>query len=470
MLFFNTKKRNFFVVLALLGMTPAFAEEPVSEGAKEEPQETIFSVSQEEIDRIAEMIRTGLIDPRVSTEHQTNHDPARELTNEERETLYKQQELLRDSIQELESKPWLHRAKTALENNPYQDQAKQLLEAGNDRYRQSLMSIAGVNESEANHFTASESTNVNDPTLPFKAIFASFSMTKTELKAVLEEAADEGAEVYFNGLRPGDKGVMDTLNAVQSIAGAMASPPNTRFNPDAFIEYGVTQVPTILMRHNGQVAIAKGTISFDYLGNQMTHQEQVRFNYGAQGPLKPVIEKSIILEIQERIARIDWESKRNEAINQFWNKQDFNALPAATKDATWYIDPTVRITKDVTNHRGNTLARAGDVINPLKMGGNDLRLFIFNSTDPKQVQWLEDKLKQEQRNSTVMIITSEIEREQGWNHLEALNARFKSNVYLLQPQIVERFQLEGLPTVVETDLGRSLLKVTQYAINEGEEL
>nr|MBG9386379.1 conjugal transfer protein TraW [Klebsiella pneumoniae] len=86
---------------------------------------------------------------------------------------------------------------------------------------------------------------------------------------------------------------------------------------------------------------------------------------GVKGPVEKISEPDLIDVAKKRLANIDWEEKKKQAIERFWTKQNFNELPRAPKSRTREIDPSVMITSDISTPDGTVFAHAGDVINPL---------------------------------------------------------------------------------------------------------
>ena len=69
--------------------------------------------------------------------------------------------------------------------------------------------------------------------------------------------------------------------------------------------------------------------------------------------------------MKKRALAIDWKAKQDAAVARFWNNQTMHSLPPASKDERWMIDPTVKVVKDVVDPKGNVLAKAGTIVNPL---------------------------------------------------------------------------------------------------------
>ncbi len=78
---------------------------------------------------------------------------------------------------------------------------------------------------------------------------------------------------------------------------------------------------------------------------------------GVKGPVEKISEPDLIDVAKKRLANIDWEEKKKQAIERFWTKQNFNELPRAPKSRTREIDPSVMITSDISTPDGTVFSR-----------------------------------------------------------------------------------------------------------------
>jgi conjugal transfer pilus assembly protein TraW len=296
-----------------------------------------------------------------------------------------------------------------------------------------------------------------------KALFVSFSMSDRELKEAFIAASEHGAEVYINGLHPDDDNIGLTLRRFRELGADIENKPSARFHPKAFEEFNVQSVPFMISMSKGKVLSVSGLLNMSWLDEQ-GENEKGRIDFGIQGPTKPVIERSLLDDIQLKLSRVDFDAKKKAAVDNFWKKRDFVSLPQSRKSESWFIDPTVKVTSDIVNSQGDVLARKGDIINPLASVPALNTYVLFNARDIKQLQWAD-----KQRNSgtlvgTVMFMSSELDKENGWDHLSTLRKHFKQEIYLLPKEMVERFNITSLPVIVSTDLNRKMLKVEQFAM------
>jgi len=298
-----------------------------------------------------------------------------------------------------------------------------------------------------------------------RQLYVSFSIPDNRLKELFKSAARQDAVVFFNGLEPGMTSIDDMMKRVAPLLNGQENPPQVRFNPYKFHEYEVTSVPTIVYQKEGVSAIASGITDFDWLIGQHERLDKTK-NFGKYGPVTAVIEKNLIEEIEERYNALNMEERKREAVANFWKNQEYTVLPTATEDSTHYINPTVKVTKDIKNARGDVLAMAGEVINPLKNQSFGSTYIIFNPLVPEQLHWLKDYLKDTNQKGRKMLIATEIKQEGGWEFRRNLVREFDQEIFMMQEEMVNRFKVTAVPAVVTTDLKRLVLKVQQFGVEE----
>jgi len=434
-----------------------------STAEKAERRMDVFNVDESYHQQIREFLEKG-VRPQDSQANEY-------FTDEELAALEQQREMLRGRIggRETHSR-WfegvnLHPHEN-LENNPYWQSAKEASQQTNYQLGHHIQQLSGITSREAGFFSGSDSTEASDTGRASKYVFISFSMPRSVIQDVLEQAAHDNAHVFINGLKPGHRGIQETMFELRDIAQEIDNPPVTRFNPDAFLELGIDRVPTIAKVSGGKAMLVSGITNFEWLSERSAETGNRVHRFDDQGPTSEVIEPSLIEEIQRRLAAIDWEQKQQDAIRNFWGNQTFHHLPKASESDEWFIDPTVRVTDDIVNPRGDQLAYAGQTLNPLNHATTNLTIYVFDGKDIEQINWLAEQLDGPRKRGQVMLISSRFNQKDGWEHLEILRGMFNSEVYLLPEEMVKRFQLSGLPARVETDLNKGLLHVKQFKLGD----
>lgn len=296
-----------------------------------------------------------------------------------------------------------------------------------------------------------------------KAIFISFSMSERDIREAMKVAANTGAQLFLNGMHPNHTGIQDTIRLLQRIGAKLDIKPDVRFKPRYFEQYDVKAVPTLIYKTPDKTLIADGLLNIQWLETK-SNTSKVTGDIGNFGPVTEVLEESIIETFRKRMAGYDWSGKKEAAIDGFWKKQQFETLPRAAKSESWFIDPTVKVTKDITTPDGQQLAKAGQIINPLAQEHTPLTMYVFDPTDIKQLEWVDTAIKRDDTSTQVMVMFSQLNKKDGWKHLEALRAHLNRELYQLPNELVKKFDLSGLPAKISTISSKRVFKIEQVMI------
>ena len=92
--------------------------------------------------------------------------------------------------------------------------------------------------------------------------------------------------------------------------------------------------------------------------------------------------------------------------------------------------------------------QAGEQLNPLDRLPFTLRLVVFDATDERQVETAR-RLGSEAGERRALYLVTQLERTLGWDGLSAVEDALDAPVYLLTPDVRQRFALERVPAFVE---------------------
>jgi len=296
-------------------------------------------------------------------------------------------------------------------------------------------------------------------------VFASLSLGKglDDLLTSISKYPD--AAVVFRGIRKGmnlGKGILE----IQHLAAKKKPVPNIMIDPTLFQKYKITSVPTILIlddktkafKARKVLARVQGLSDPKWLLQKLSRHEIG--NWGIKGPVKEISEPNLIDVAKARLAKIDWDKKKQEAIQHFWLKQHFYRLPRANKNRVRTIDPSVLITKDMKTNTGVVFAHKGDVINPLcdqrqpcKPGTRPFTqaVVIFDPRDKQQIQLLNQELPNIKKLPEVHRITyiaTAFDKGAGWDSYKETSDHFDAPIYVLTPDLIHRFKLEYSPSII----------------------
>lgn len=295
-------------------------------------------------------------------------------------------------------------------------------------------------------------------------IFISYSLGEQALKEILKQASDDPTTLLvMRGIPEGTK-IWEGMKQLQMMAISFNPVPNIILNPALFKKFNIEHVPTILKIENNEsgspsskdnlveIARVKGMTDPTWMNKRI--EDGDKGDMGVRGPMVEIAEPDLIEMLKARVATIDWEEKKAGALSRVWKNQQFYPLPKATKEDVRKIDPALVVTKDITGEKGEIIAKKGDTYNPLDMLPFDFALMVFDPLDQKQVEIAKHKAEQlldDPSISQVIYLATQIDRDKGWDFFNDLTDQLDAHVFLLTPDIISRFELRHVPSIVTAD-------------------
>ena len=281
-------------------------------------------------------------------------------------------------------------------------------------------------------------------------IFVSDSMSLADLRASVEVASQTGASVVFRGVRKGAS-VSAALGRMYGIGKGVDPLPDVVIDPRPYERFSVSSVPAVVVATASEFTKVSGTLSVDFVKRRF---EAGGFgDLGSRGATFEIAEVDMMEEMKSRLEAMDWDAKKKAAVDRAWQQFQMVSLPTASADAERVVDPSVTVEDDIKLPDGRLLASAGTKFNPLEMVPFTKTIIIINATDPRQVQYakrLADDLLDKHKG--VVLMTTELNRDAGWAGFRQFNeSLFPHRLYLLTPEIVSRFGVSAVPSVVRAD-------------------
>lgn len=347
--------------------------------------------------------------------------------------------------------------------------------------------------------------------------FISESMGKEKVKALIEAYARDNTVRYvlkgFNG-----KGTInDGLKWLLDLILGMNPQPNILLDPELFQRYDVTVAPTMLLERVDGAPAEKQSAgeqkisrTFKNLGtalglaedqsktaaDQITQEvvakkalirrpalivsgvtsrewaiekakEGAEFNQKTQGEVFEISERDIQEIAKERVAKIDWERKKEEALNRFWERQQdhYVSLPLAQESTERIVDPSIVLNRDVYGADGSVVFKAGQKFNPFDRMPFTKTVIVFNASMPKEVEAVAKLVKEEQsQNRNVLLLVTEFKSSGAFEQIKSMNESWREPVYLLTPELKEWFQIRATPTVVRADNKKKIFNVKEISL------
>lgn len=280
-----------------------------------------------------------------------------------------------------------------------------------------------------------------------RVMFISFSLGESVLKGIFQEASgQEDVLLVFRGPKPGQKlpGFFAGLKALLKDIDPL---PNIVIDPTRFQKWKVTTVPEIVVEVQGRALLrVKGVTSLDWVKSRQNAGRQG--DLGRFGEVYDIAEIDLLEAIKSRLATLDGPRLKQQAIARFWQKRQFEVLPEVREDRDRTIDLTVTAPRDLVAPNGNLIIRAGHAVNPLDQMAFGLCLIVFDATQKAQVDVVR-QLSCRDKNARVLYLATELPRQEGWEGLKNLETTLDAPVYLLTPDVRQRFLLQQVPAVVE---------------------
>jgi conjugal transfer pilus assembly protein TraW len=204
--------------------------------------------------------------------------------------------------------------------------------------------------------------------------------------------------------------------------------------------------------------------SLDWVNDRLDTKKDETVDIGSFGTTYPIEEKDFEEIAKERVAKIDWEAKKEAALKRYWVNQEekFVTLPKAGEDRVREFDPSIVVPQDIYDNAGNVLHKAGSKFNPFDRSPFTKELIIYDSTDPAQVEiaksWVADCRS---RNVRFKLITTKIDTKKGWDVFTDVNKNWKTELYLLNSDIRDRFGVEKVPTRIRANPDRKVFELEE---------
>ena len=300
-------------------------------------------------------------------------------------------------------------------------------------------------------------------------VFGSFSMPEITLRNLLDQSAEANVVFVLRGLAQG----IDILNTQARIEALVdigrGRVPNVLIDPTLFQRFNVTVAPTLVLLRDGvegtRPVRVTGAVPVDWLRRQARRVSDTdAVDLGRRAEVHEIAETDLIVEMQRRLAEVDFEAQRQAAIDGFWRSgHTFLDLPDAPADAEFAVDPTVTITDNITDPNGRVLVAAGERYNPLDIVPMTKTVVVFRGTDARhRAKAAELAAEIRHEGGGVILLTTVVDTEAGWDSLNAMETVLQGPVYLLMPNVAERFHLRHAPATVSAR-DRHLV-VQEYAL------
>ncbi|MHB8068742.1 MAG: TrbC family F-type conjugative pilus assembly protein [Desulfobaccales bacterium] len=260
-----------------------------------------------------------------------------------------------------------------------------------------------------------------------------------------------GTEVVLRGLPHGKRGLGDLFRYVHKLTVDRQRQgekmPQVLLDPRLYQQYQVDVSPTLVYERKGKaVAWVRGLVNSQWLKDQVEKDRRTG-DLGKYGPTEVIAERDFLEEIQERLASIDWDARKEKAWENYWTHYSFLTLPPASKDRVYQVEAVYEVPQDYGLPNGKILARKGDKINLFDKVKPHFVLLVFDGSDPRQLAWAKEASREYQGRYRVQYLTTGLP-ERTWQSYSKLEDKLEAPLYLLNDAVRDRFRLEHAPAIV----------------------
>ncbi|BAU49632.1 conjugal transfer protein TraW [Sulfurifustis variabilis] len=285
-------------------------------------------------------------------------------------------------------------------------------------------------------------------------ILVSWALGEEALREIAAEVSSyPNAVMIFRGIPEGQR-FRDAIKRLHALLAGLDPVPAVTIDPPRFERLGTDEVPAIAVYAGGEpIAQARGTYGIRHMLARV--RAGARGDLGAIGPTVTATEPNLIEVLKQRLASLDLTASQQRAAERYWGKLRYLELPQATEPRSRRFDPSLMVTADIKNARGNVIAPAGSRINPLDLMPFHERLLVFDASRPEQVA-LARELAARYRDRRLVLIASGLDRAAGWDGFKQMQDGFRAPVYLLNEPIRARFHIERVPALIDAE-GRDIV-------------
>ena len=155
------------------------------------------------------------------------------------------------------------------------------------------------------------------------------------------------------------------------------------------------------------------------------------------GSISAVIETDLGEVLRQRAVSVDVEQLRHAQAR--YQPATLHALPRATKDNTFSVNPSHTLEEDAKDANGQVLYPRGFTFNPLRYVSLSGSLVVIDGSDPEQVAWFKGSPYGSNRRALLLL---------SGGLAATLRDELRRPVAYLTEDIAQRLQLRAVPSVV----------------------
>lgn len=173
---------------------------------------------------------------------------------------------------------------------------------------------------------------------------------------------------------------------------------------------------------------------------------------GVVGNTFEISETDILSVIADRLRAAEREG-RIDSLNQEFERRVRERverpkpthLPFTVEPRSWLFDPSIRVDRDYSDHRGRVFARQGDRINPLeRLPGFDRVMLFVDGDDRRQVDWAVEEMRRVGEHRARIVLVNGAP-------LELMRSRRVKLYFDQEGLLVSHFKLQQTPARIQRE-------------------
>ncbi|WP_162891012.1 hypothetical protein [Vibrio halioticoli] len=251
----------------------------------------------------------------------------------------------------------------------------------------------------------------------------------------------------IRGLLPNEKTINDVGMRILHLLDGFQNLPHVVLDPRPFAEVQAVSAPMILTYHGETLlASATGLANPVYMENKVLRGELG--DLGNHGSVVTISERDLNEVMKERMANLDTDKIKKEAVERYWEHAVFYQLPNATYSQERIFTPLITLNEDIALDDGTVLFAQGQQFNTLEVMPFTQRLVIFDATNEDQMAFVKS-LPQTDFKTT--YVTTRFDRALKWDAVKAVENELNAPVMQLNQELITGFNLMVIPSVITAD-------------------
>jgi conjugal transfer pilus assembly protein TraW len=240
----------------------------------------------------------------------------------------------------------------------------------------------------------------------------------------LKRLIETGSTLVFRGV-PKGQNVLYLNKYIQSFGGKVI--PSVVLDPTLFTRLKTVQVPTVAypIGSGSKLAVVRGLVNIDWMSRKLRSKDLRTGcrSSAPSGPPGPQVEPDLIEEMKRRAASIDWDKKKQAAIDRFWSEAVLYGSSRVSRESGLpEFDPTIVLDQDISSspwcrdQSWDVDQSACSNVQCLSGTSSSMQASL-----PRSIPRFDSIRRRVRSGRATSLIATRVNVEQGWNGFSELN-------------------------------------------------